>query len=233
MRTVALLALSGLEPAVDVLKVLRAEAPSLQAVDYFEAEGLGHVCRRLQIPRPFPKEHPVYLVVECAARTDPTGELDSVAELVEDAAVAVDEAGRSRLWLYRDAHNETIRSLGVPHKLDVSVPIGSLAPFERDLRLEVGRVAPGAHLILYGHLGDGNVHVNVVGPPPDDERVDEAVLELVVRHGGSISAEHGVGQAKARWLPLSRSEAEIATMQAVKEALDPLGILSRGRLLPS
>lgn len=232
MRTVALLGVSGLGPAVDLLKVLRAEAPSLQAVDYFEAEGLAHVCRRLGVPHPFPREHPVYLVVECAAMTDPTAELESVAELADDAAVAIDEAGRSKLWLYRDAHNEAIRSLGIPHKLDVSVPIGALALFERELRSEVRRVAPGAHLFLFGHLGDGNMHVNVVGPPPSEEQVDEAVLNLVARHGGSISAEHGVGRAKTQWLPLSRSAAEIAVMQAVKDALDPLGILSRGRLLP-
>ena len=73
--------------------------------------------------------------------------------------------------------------------------------------------------------------MNVLGPPSDDERVDEAVLELVASLGGSISAEHGIGVAKTRWLSLTRSESEIRAMRAIKEALDPLGLLSPGRLL--
>jgi FAD/FMN-containing dehydrogenase len=85
---------------------------------------------------------------------------------------------------------------------------------------------------LWGHAADGNVHVNVTGLPPDDERVEEAVYGLVVQMGGSISAEHGIGRAKRRWLPLNRSEAEIAAFRAVKAALDPGGILNPNVLLP-
>jgi FAD/FMN-containing dehydrogenase len=84
---------------------------------------------------------------------------------------------------------------------------------------------------LYGHLGDGNVHVNVLGPDPEEAEVDELVLQLVARHGGSISAEHGVGMAKTRWLGLTRGEPEIAAMRAIKHALDPLGLLNPGRVL--
>ena len=91
--------------------------------------------------------------------------------------------------------------------------------------------APGARTILYGHLGDGNLHVNVIGPEPDDERVDEAVLELVGEFGGSISAEHGVGVAKARFLPLTRPAGEIAAMRAIKAALDPRATLNPGAVL--
>jgi FAD/FMN-containing dehydrogenase len=96
----------------------------------------------------------------------------------------------------------------------------------------VAGAAPGARTIIYGHLGDGNLHVNVLGPEPHDERVDEAVLELVGEFGGSISAEHGVGVAKRRWLHLTRSPDEIDVMAAVKHALDPHGILNPGVLLP-
>jgi FAD/FMN-containing dehydrogenase len=96
----------------------------------------------------------------------------------------------------------------------------------------VESAAPGARTILFGHLADGNVHVNVLGCEPDDPRVDEAVLELVASLGGTISAEHGVGVAKARWLGLVRDEAEIAAMRAVKSALDPAGIMNPGVILP-
>jgi len=88
-------------------------------------------------------------------------------------------------------------------------------------------------VVSFGHLAEGNSHVNLIGVPP--ERVDdvtEAVLRLVVDHGGSISAEHGVGHAKRRWVTLQRSAADIAAMRAIKQALDPDGLLSPGTLLP-
>jgi FAD/FMN-containing dehydrogenase len=91
--------------------------------------------------------------------------------------------------------------------------------------------ALGGRAILWGHLGDGNLHVNVLGLEPDDERVDEAVLALVAAHGGSISAEHGVGVAKRRFLGLTRTPEEVAAMAAVKRALDPAGTLNPGVLL--
>ena len=90
--------------------------------------------------------------------------------------------------------------------------------------------APGARTHLFGHLGDGNLHVNITGVAPDDEAPDDAVLRLVAEHGGSISAEHGIGRAKAPWLGLSRSPAEIAAFRAIKPALDPAGILNPGVL---
>jgi FAD/FMN-containing dehydrogenase len=91
---------------------------------------------------------------------------------------------------------------------------------------------PGATTLLYGHVGDGNIHVNVVGPDPDDHAVDDSVLGLVVDLGGSISAEHGIGVAKRAWLARNRSAAEVAAMRAIKRALDPEGIMNPGVLLP-
>ena len=86
-------------------------------------------------------------------------------------------------------------------------------------------------VLVFGHVADGNLHVEVLGPEPDDERADEVVLRCVAEHGGSISAEHGVGRAKAAYLGLTRSAAEIAVMRAVKTALDPHGLLNPGALL--
>jgi FAD/FMN-containing dehydrogenase len=146
--------------------------------------------------------------------------------------VADDTARRRALWTYREAHNEAIAAAGIPHKLDVTVQLGDIAAFERRAREVVADAAPGARTIIYGHLGDGNLHVNVLGPEPHDETVDEAVLELVGEFGGSISAEHGVGVAKRRWLHLTRSRDEIDIMAAVKDAFDPRGILNPGVLLP-
>ena len=87
-----------------------------------------------------------------------------------------------------------------------------------------------ASAIVFGHIGVGNLHVNVLGPPPGDQAVDEAVLRLAAGHGGTISAEHGIGRAKVRWLRLNRSPEEMAAMRAVKTALDPSGLLNPGVL---
>jgi FAD/FMN-containing dehydrogenase len=231
-RATALLGLAGIEQALAVLERLRATAPSLEAVDYFEAEGLRRVCAHRGLAQPFADEYPVYLVVECADQSDPSGELAGAVELVEDSAVAVDEAGRAALWLYREAHNETIRSLGVPLKLDVSVPVAAIPAFHHEVRELVEGLAPGAEPILYGHLGDGNVHVNILGVERVRDKVEGAVLALAAANGGSISAEHGIGRAKARWLGLCRSDSEIAIMRELKGVFDPQGILNKGRVLP-
>jgi FAD/FMN-containing dehydrogenase len=232
VRVTALAALPDLERGLEVLRRLRAEAPSLQAVDYFHGHGLRRVCERHALEPPFRTDDDVYLVVECAGREDPSDELVALAELADETAVATDAAGRGALWAYRELQNETLTALGVPHKLDVSVPVARVPAFERDVAAAVAEHAPGAELFLYGHLGDGNVHVNVVGPPPEELALDEAILRLVARHGGSISAEHGVGLAKTQWLSLSRTPDEIALMRDLKRALDPRGVLNPGRLLP-
>jgi FAD/FMN-containing dehydrogenase len=114
----------------------------------------------------------------------------------------------------------------------VTLPLDRLARFVGEVRSRVGVVAPQARTWLFGHVGDGNLHVNVTGLDPDDETVDEAVLELVASLGGSISAEHGIGVAKRRWLHLNRSDAEIWAFAAIKRALDPQGLLNPGVLLP-
>jgi FAD/FMN-containing dehydrogenase len=227
----ALASVPDLERGLELLRRLRAEAPSLHAVDYFHAHGLERVCERFGLPLPFRTDDDVYLVVECAAREDASDELQAVAELADETAVATDAPGRAALWAYRELQNETLTALGVPHKLDVSVPVSRVPAFERDVRRVVAELAPDAELFLYGHLGDGNVHVNVVGPPVEETEVDEAVLRLVADHGGSISAEHGVGLAKTRWLSLSRTADEISIMRDLKRALDPGNVLNPGRIL--
>jgi FAD/FMN-containing dehydrogenase len=95
----------------------------------------------------------------------------------------------------------------------------------------VSAAVPSARTWLFGHVGDGNVHVNVTGLSPEDERVDDAVLQSVAALGGSISAEHGIGTAKKRWLALSRSPSELVAFRSLKRALDPDGVLNPNVLL--
>jgi FAD/FMN-containing dehydrogenase len=179
--------------------------------------------------------HPAYVLVECAGLEDPTeellGALEVAGALVLDATVASDARGRQALWSYRESHTESISAAGVPVKLDVAVPLVSLADACAALPGAVAAVAPSARVILFGHVNEGNLHVNVLDALELDEAVTEAVLRLVASYGGSISAEHGVGRAKRRWLSLSRSAEEIAVMRAIKAALDPAGTLNPGVLL--
>ena len=93
-------------------------------------------------------------------------------------------------------------------------------------------MAPSASVWLFGHVGDGNVHVNVTGVAADDDRIDDVVLHATAARGGSISAEHGIGRAKARWLHLAHSAAEVEAMRSLRRALDPDGICNPGVLLP-
>jgi FAD/FMN-containing dehydrogenase len=233
-RVAALVPLASMQEAADLLAALRPALPSLEAADFLLDDGLQLVLDHLRVPAPVAERAPAYVLVECAARTDPTEELAEALEQagVEDAVVASDTAERERLWRFREAHTEAIAAAGVPHKLDVGVPLERLPAFLEQVPRTVADVAPGARTVLFGHLGDGNVHVNVLGAPPDDPRVDEAVLRLVAEAGGTISAEHGVGVAKARWLGLVRPPGELAAMAAVKRALDPRGILNPGAVLP-
>ncbi len=106
---------------------------------------------------------------------------------------------------------------------------GSL-PTLTEVRDAIRGVAPDASVYLYGHVGDGNLHVNVVGPPPEDETVDGAILELAIAMGGTVSAEHGIGVAKVDWLERDRGAADVAAMRAIKQALDPTWMLNPGVL---
>jgi FAD/FMN-containing dehydrogenase len=232
-RVVAVVGLDALEQAAELLAAVRPRLPSLHAAEFFSDEGLQLVLDHLRLPAPVPTRSPVYVLLECAALGNPTEELaGALAEAgIEDAVVADDSSDRERLWRFRDSHTEAISAAGMPHKLDVGVPLARLAEFAARVTDAVARIAPDAQVILFGHLGDGNVHVNVLGLEPGDYTVDEAVLRLAAECGGTISAEHGVGVAKARWLGLVRSPGELAVMSAIKRALDPDGLLNPGAVL--
>jgi FAD/FMN-containing dehydrogenase len=232
-RVAALVPVASASAAAKLLAALSSEAPSLDSCDFFCDEGLELVLAHQQRSSPLPRRAPLYVIAECAARTDPTDELAGALRRagIDDALIADDTASRERLWRLREGQTEAINAAGVPHKLDVGVPLAALERFLQAVPVLAAAAAPGTRAILFGHLGDGNVHVNLLGPEPDDERADDAVLQLVLECGGTISAEHGVGIAKARWLQRARGESEVAAMRAIKRALDPEGLLNPGAVL--
>jgi FAD/FMN-containing dehydrogenase len=232
-RVVALLGLASMGDALAVLAQARARVRSLAAAETFGAEELALVQAAHGTGPPLRQPHARYLLLEAAGGDDPTQELAAALDspLIADVAVGADPPDRARLWAYREGITEAISAQGVPHKLDVAVPLDALADVAARLPEVVAAACPGARVLTFGHLAEGNLHVNVLGPDRDDERVDDAVLRLVAAAGGSISAEHGVGVAKTRWLGLSRRPTDIAAMRAVKAALDPRALLNPGVLL--
>jgi len=228
---VALLALESTQAAVDLLPVLRERLPQLAAAELFYELGVSLVRRHAGLPAPFDAHVPAYLLLECLDRSDPSEALlDLVGEAqgLLDARVATDAASVRALWAYREAHTEAINAEGVPVKLDVSVPTATLPGLVEQLPEVVAAVSPAARTVLFGHVNEGNLHVNVLDAGEEHDAVTEAVLQAVASRGGSISSEHGVGRAKPAWLHLSRSQTELAAMRAVKGALDPQGILNPG-----
>jgi len=179
------------------------------------------------------------LLLEVRSASDPTAAMAETVEglddLVTDVAVATDDRGAADLFAFRERITEAVNVGVPPHKLDVTLPADQLAAFAAEVPAVVSAVSPGARTYLFGHVGDGNVHVNLKpaaeGPELPDA-VDGAVFELVGRMGGSISAEHGIGTAKKEWLHLSRSPEEIAVFRRIKSALDPTGLLNPAVLLP-
>ena len=233
VAAVVLAGAAGIAEAAALYARIRAAVPAIRAAEYFEAAGLELVRKQAGLGLPLGRPHAAYLLAEIAGTDADAGRLAG-AGLPPDAAVALDRRGRAALWAYRERITEAIGASGIPHKMDVAVPIARLAAFRAELDGTVRAAASGRDwpVIAFGHIGVGNLHVNVLGPDPGDYAVDEAVSRLAAAHGGSVSAEHGIGRAKVRWLGLTRSAAEIAAMRAVKTALDPAGLMNPGVLFP-
>jgi FAD/FMN-containing dehydrogenase len=234
----------------------------LLSAEYFTQAGLDLLAGHAGLIPPLRPPTPAYLLLEAAG----PGAAEELAAIAADrpAAVGTGAAERARLWAYRERHPEAAGFVGVPLKLDVSVPAAQWVRLASGVTEVVREVDPGALVITYGHVADGNLHVNVVpsagragasGGPAEgprrigsrnadstgaalqagagapgalgaDGRHEDAVFSFVASLGGSISAEHGIGALKARWLPLVRSEAERGLFARVRRAFDPAGILN-------
>lgn len=232
-RVAALVPVETPEAATSLLAALRHAPMSLEACDFVEGACLELSCDHLGRSLPLPDVPPLALFLECAGQSDPTETLATVLDElghVDTAVLAADTASRRSLWELREGVPEAIATLGVAHHIDVGVPLARLAAFLDAI--------PGAlvghgeiRLFCFGHLGDGNVHVSLIGPSSADHGVDDAALALALSLGGTISAEHGVGTAKAAWLEPCRGAGQVAAMRAIKNALDPGGIMNPGVII--
>jgi FAD/FMN-containing dehydrogenase len=233
----AMVSLDGMASAIELLAALRRRLDSLDSIEMVCPEAMTLVSQHLARPAPVEMATDgVVVLVECADHQNPEPAL--LAELgassgVVDTAVATDGRRRDDLLAFRDRITESIAAATIgerpTYKLDVAVPVSSL-----DTVIEAARRAAtrqGARLIPFGHLAEGNVHLNTLGATDTDALAD-AVLPLVAECGGTISAEHGIGIAKTRWMHLVRSDGDLAAQRALRRALDPNAVLNPGVLDP-
>jgi FAD/FMN-containing dehydrogenase len=220
----AIIGLGSLDELHEVAQQAVRRMPGLVSAEFFTATGLDVLIERAGLAPPLAAPSAAYLLLEA---TGP-GALDDLAGMIGDreAAVAEAAADRRRLWSYRERHPEAAGFLGIPIKLDVSVPAAQWARLASEVAGVVAGADPGARVITFGHVADGNVHVNIVPAATTDGRHEDAVFSFVASLGGSISAEHGIGALKARWLGLARTDAERALFARIRTALDPAGTLN-------
>jgi FAD/FMN-containing dehydrogenase len=156
------------------------------------------------------------------------------AGIVKDAIVAKSTREATELWSVRDSPGEWQRTPHWPQLgFDVSVPTGEIGDLMREIQAELGVRWPQLRTVYFGHVADGNLHASVSmnGHSVSPLEIEEAVYEIVSRRKGSVSAEHGIGSLKREFLHFSRSPEELALMRAIKQAMDPNGILNPGKVL--
>ncbi len=244
--------LAGLPSPDAALQLLsRAQGESGGAVTSFELMSraiLALVLKNIPGARdPLSDVHAWYVLAEFSAGRE--GVLRPMAEEwlgaalaagdLADAVIADSEAQAKAFWHMRHSMSEAMKPEGGQAKYDVSVPVASVPPFLAAADAAVTRVCPGARIVAFGHMGDGNIHYDVLQPAgmarPDfdarEDAIEQAVYDAIDRFEGSISAEHGVGLARREDIARRKQPAEIAMMRAVKAALDPLGIMNPGKMI--
>ena len=249
-RETAVVALESPAAALKLFRIAEAEAgSSLTAFEFWAHRAQEFAVRYMPNTRdPFIDAHPWYVLIELShggAGARAVGMLESLLTighaqgLVRDAALARALQQAQDFWRLRDAFSEAQKGAGGSIKHDISVPIARIPEFLARAAEVVEKIAPGPRPVPFGHFGDGNLHYNVSQPEGADkaqylalwEPMSDAIFELVSELGGSISAEHGIGQMKRDALRLHKTPVEIDMMRAIKQALDPKGILNPGKLL--
>ncbi|HZW19140.1 MAG TPA: FAD-binding oxidoreductase [Luteimonas sp.] len=239
---VMLLALPSFDVLMQVFAALRTRL-RLEAFEFFTDRALHHVLAHGG-QAPFADAHPYYVVTEFAMQ----GEADETAMLaafehcvaqgwVGDGVIAQGDAQAAQLWRLREGITESL-ARHAPYKNDVSVRVSAMPAFLAEAQDLLGREYPRFDVVWFGHVGDGNLHINVLRPEGMDgaefvgqcEQVTKLLAATLQRHGGSISAEHGIGLVKKPYLWSTRSAAEIEVMRGIRRVLDPHGIMNPGKL---
>ncbi|KAK3269045.1 D-2-hydroxyglutarate dehydrogenase, mitochondrial [Cymbomonas tetramitiformis] len=153
-------------------------------------------------------------------------------ELIENGIIAQDEAQAQSIWHLREGVTEALGRAGAVYKYDLSMPVSTMYTLVEDMRVRLG---DKGHVVGYGHLGDGNLHLNISCPtytPEVEAMIEPFVYEWTSEQRGSISAEHGIGSMKAECLAYSKSKPAIDLMKQIKKSMDPNGIMNPYKVLP-
>ncbi|MDT5090163.1 MAG: hypothetical protein QOG47_2870 [Mycobacterium sp.] len=226
-RVTAVCGFDELSALVDAGRLFR-DLDAIAALELIDGRAAALAEEHLGAPPPV--QGPWLLLVELAADCDQTERLAEALEGVRmssEPAVGVDMAAQQRLWRVRESLSEVVGLFGSPLKFDVSLPLSAVAGFARDAEALVQRYAGDAVAVLFGHIGEGNLHLNVLRCGAEEEqRLYIAMMDLIAECGGNVSSEHGVGSRKRRYLEMSRDAADIAAMRSLKAAFDPTGYLN-------
>ena len=238
---VLLFAVEDLPGVVRLFREVRKAPLVPMAYEFFTEICLQRVLKHRTLRRPFAQlsSHYVLLEVERGENLDDWIESLFARELVTDGVLAQSPAEAADLWALREGISESLSATGMPHKNDIALPIAALEAFTAELDDVFTARYPGWEIAVFGHVGDGNLHINVMKPDMMEKQAflqhakaaDEAMFALVSRHQGSVSAEHGIGLLKKSALHFTRTEEEIAIMRGLKKLLDPRGILNPGKVV--
>ena len=249
VRAVAWAGLADPEKALTLLREMETQTDRIEGFEIVPSALLELVLEQIPGTRdPLVGAHRWHVLVEATAEDseqDPAGLVERLlgqaieTGLVKDAVVASSEAQAEALWRIRDSISEAVRAEGPSTAHDISVPVADMPRFIQDASAEIERAFPGAVATAFGHLGDGNVHFHVRAAgracpswyDGEGRAVTQMVHDLVTAAGGSISAEHGIGQMKLDELERLASPARLGAMRAIKHALDPLGLMNPGKLV--
>jgi FAD/FMN-containing dehydrogenase len=251
-RATAWIGLGGIVTARSLLRhVERAMGDALEGFEVVPAHCLDAVLAYLPDARaPLERKHPWNALIECVSASADSAALHdrlaaSLAEaleagLIEDAVIAANDRQAEEFWALRDSISPAERALGPAMQHDISVPVEQMAEFILAASPAIEAAFPGTRALAFGHLGDGNVHFHVLAPPgavrgeweeTEGKAISAHVHDLVTQWGGSISAEHGIGQMKVEELARLHDPVALGLMRRIKQALDPLGLLNPGKLL--
>ena len=248
---VALCAVASPEAALQLFQACQQhDATAIQAFEYMSGVGMALVERFIPDARP-PLSGPAahYVLVELATSRAGAGLRGALEELlaaalkrgiVTDAVIAESGAQRTAIWKLREEHSEAQKRAGASVKNDISVPVSRVPELIRRATVACESLVPGIRCVPFGHLGDGNIHFNLVQPEAadgdaflaGDHALMDAVNGIVHDLDGSFSAEHGIGRLKPYMMPEWRGGAELELMRRIKAALDPMGLLNPGKMLP-
>jgi len=241
--TVLVLGLSDISNTMDVLKSFQSQL-DLSAYEFFSHEAMGHVLAHNDVAAPFETSAPYYALLEFEATSEDL--MDKAMEVFEtcveqgwvvDGVISQSETQAKNLWRLREGISESIAPR-TPYKNDISVVVSKVPGFLSEINAVVTQHYPDFEIIWFGHIGDGNLHLNILKPENMENEtffsrcvdVNKWVFDIVEKYNGSISAEHGVGLVKKDYLHYTRSKEEISLMKGIKAAFDPNNIMNPGKI---